>query len=290
MTPHVVSAAPFYEAESVPCTPIGGKTTGSDTNNDSKAESSNLTGGGNIPNSPFQVGLVTGRQISYGNANVRGNNQIDIRFRADKSGNANEMAFYASGGSHAQWNACNNKMTCIRQTNGGNPAVYDSFAAACMDNPSGCYSAGNGGTLVMQVYADDGTAEHRPTGSPLTTVTIDQPVTKWGFRSTFPRLQFPNSVKLTAGEYYHITFKNTAADPLRNWYSIDNYYGGSTADRSAANLNAQNASSFAVLSREGDTGKWNVASSPWHPIFSMGFTDGTSLGVGMKGTRAENGT
>lgn len=247
------------------------------------------TGADNIPNSPTHGGLAGGATISFGNIPIRSGQQADMRFRADMAGNAVAIAIFAPGGSRALFDYCGMNMTCIRVTIGGDPALYAPWATTCSTNPNGCYQAGNGGNLVMRLYADDGTTNHLPTGSPLTEVTVLNWVTTMGFRSTFPRLHFPNCVGIVSGQYYHITFLNTAANTTTNWYSVDNFYGGDAVSRSAANLNAQNASNFTTLTRPNATSPWAIASIRY-PIFTMGFTTGAWLGVGMLGTTNEDGT
>lgn len=79
------------------------------------------------------------------------------------------------------------------------------------------YSAGNGGWVKMALQADDGTANHRPSGTDLASVTITDPDDAGSFRT----LTLTSSYPLTAGTLYHLVFTNPYSAPVTNFTSID---------------------------------------------------------------------
>lgn len=85
------------------------------------------------------------------------------------------------------------------------------------------YSLGTGGSVKCALQADDGTANHFPSGTDIASVTVTTPngtpdtesVVTWTFSS-------PPTV--TAGVLYHLVFTNVDASPTTNWVSFDGTY------------------------------------------------------------------
>jgi hypothetical protein len=91
------------------------------------------------------------------------------------------------------------------------------------------YSDGDGGKIRVDIYADDGSEDHLPTGSSLANATYDLSAISQPLYSNpnhpetyFPLLTLSASVSMTEGEYYHAEFTNTAADPTNDYASINN--------------------------------------------------------------------
>ena len=113
------------------------------------------------------------------------------------------------------------------------------------------YSLGNGGRIQVQVQSDDGTFNHFPSGAVLGSLDYDQPINQGHYS---PLLTFPNPVKVSAGELYHVVFCNIASDPRVDFVSLDHLYmwkATSPAQPILSNLE------LAVLERGGE-GAWTV--------------------------------
>lgn len=86
------------------------------------------------------------------------------------------------------------------------------------------YWNGNGGTILVQLEADDGSGQ--PSGSALSSYSIADPLTAncgtGCVGASYRTITLsPASVPLTAGSVYHLVFTNTAADPINNFISLD---------------------------------------------------------------------
>ncbi len=91
------------------------------------------------------------------------------------------------------------------------------------------YSAGNGGTIKLDVYADDGSALHVPTGPSLGGFTWNEPMRngQWvgvpgavGF-GYFGALELSNPVSVVAGRRYHLVWTNPHPQASTNWYGVN---------------------------------------------------------------------
>lgn len=80
------------------------------------------------------------------------------------------------------------------------------------------YSLGTGGTLRLTIEADDGTANHRPSGTPLTTQDVTPGNTGTGQVQVFT-LSSPLAVQY--GDLRHFVFTNVSADPTADYVSIN---------------------------------------------------------------------
>lgn len=79
------------------------------------------------------------------------------------------------------------------------------------------YGAGTGGTWEVTVQTDDGTTAHAPSGTVLARTTM-RPV------ETFPVISWPSPARLTAGQLYHVVFRNIDPDPTANYASVDGIF------------------------------------------------------------------
>lgn len=147
---------------------------------------------------------------------------------------------------------------------------------------AGGYSAGTGGSVRVRVYADDGTSNHFPTGSPLATSTTFTPGNPPS--TDFPVLSFASSYVGTAGEILHFVFDNPHASPASNYCSLDQL-----CDMTSTPANPYQPkypdSDLAFLVKRG-TGAWALRSPfpQFTPIYNLAFTDGGSQGMGYMET------
>lgn len=81
------------------------------------------------------------------------------------------------------------------------------------------YGGGTGGDWKLELFADDGSEDHFPTGSPLAT----QVMTASDTSSTARQIVFSPAHTTTAGMLYHLVFENIDADPVLNFFSVNNW-------------------------------------------------------------------
>ena len=85
----------------------------------------------------------------------------------------------------------------------------------------GNYSSGDGGTVLVQIQTDDGTANHFPSGTVLAAFLYTTP--KMG--GILPLITFPGPLpQLQAGILYHLVFSNTSPDPYNNFVSLNHLW------------------------------------------------------------------
>jgi hypothetical protein len=78
------------------------------------------------------------------------------------------------------------------------------------------YSAGTGGSWVVSIQTDDGSANHYPSGN---TIASMKTTTLGG--GGFPLFSFASPAQLTAGEVYHVVLTNADANPNTNYVSAN---------------------------------------------------------------------
>lgn len=89
------------------------------------------------------------------------------------------------------------------------------------------YSRGNGGTVRIRVYPDNGTGLPDMSVTPFATATHVVTNMGGGVFSTgvgadmFPIITMTSATPLVAGNLYHAVFDNTAADPVTNSFNLD---------------------------------------------------------------------
>ena len=114
----------------------------------------------------------------------------------------------------------------------GQSSNLTAFRFYYLGPPEPGYADGTGGTWNAGVYADDGSADHLPTGSPLAAVTnVPAQVKFSGEAGRLITLTTP--VPVTAGNLYHLVFTNTDSSPSTNYFSPDFWYRASIPDRAA---------------------------------------------------------
>lgn len=87
------------------------------------------------------------------------------------------------------------------------------------------YSKGSNVTLELTVHADDGTANHRPSGTPLATTTYFMAsATDFNTGQITAAITFGSPATLTAGGLYHLVVENTTTDFTNNYVSLNYIY------------------------------------------------------------------
>jgi hypothetical protein len=135
------------------------------------------------------------------------------------------------------------------------------------------YSGGDGGRISVTIESDDG---GHPSGEPLASLTF-APGNPSGNWEGGDRLTFSSSATLTRGRVYHLVFTNVAADPARDYISLnDLFYWGSESPRQPTFSN-----DFAVLYKEGRG--WELKGND-APIFDLTYANGEHDGMAYIGS------
>ena len=109
---------------------------------------------------------------------------------------------------------------------GNNPTVYAPCPATT--NEDSCYSAGHGGTIQLDIYADD-PATNQPTGPSLGSFTWTQPMNGSGYftqpgndqGSWQGPLALTPAPNVVAGSIYHAVWTNPHPNAASNWYGLN---------------------------------------------------------------------
>lgn len=144
--------------------------------------------------------------------------------------------------------------------------VYFIFRKICS---KGCYAAGDGGVIRVEIRDDDGTADHLPASTPLASALVPDPLTQWN-----RLVHFPHPAALQAGKLYHIVITNVSQDETANFVSIDDLY---TAADGTELQPAVNEADLAVLLRVSGAAAWEIKRHHL-PIFSLDYDDGFRQG------------
>lgn len=137
------------------------------------------------------------------------------------------------------------------------------------------YFAGTGGTVLVSIQPDDGTAAHHPTGTQLATSLLPNPLAVTGSARYFPEFHISPVVTLTAGELVHIVFQNTDSAPTVNYVSVDSLY---QAVATVPDQPTVSDTDCAVLLQEGGS-NW-APRAGFTPIVQLEYDDGSSEGIG----------
>jgi hypothetical protein len=156
------------------------------------------------------------------------------------------------------------------------------------------YASGTGGTVHVDLQADDGTPQHRPARQVLASApTITDPFNQsptdpvWGSHSnrgkhnaencgaSFRVVTFEKPAAVVAGQWYHLVFTNTDPDPVNNYVGLDNLR---SANPTTPIQPGASDADLAIL--------WKPHGQPWQlnprnsPIFEVRWADGFKQGVG----------
>jgi hypothetical protein len=134
------------------------------------------------------------------------------------------------------------------------------------------YQAGQGGTIQVDLKADDGSLAHLPTGPALATLTYGHILSQNNY---YPKLAFAQPKALVGGAYYHLVFTNVDPTPVTEYISLDTLY----TDAQTAPMQPAIADiAWAVLVKSG-AGAWKPRYG-FTPTLELDFADGGVQGNG----------
>ncbi len=131
------------------------------------------------------------------------------------------------------------------------------------------YAAGTGGSVAVELHADDGSSGHRPASAVLTTGLLSNPTASY-----FPLITFKAPAQVTGGALYHLVWSNKDPSPNQNWVSLNCLY-----QEKGSSYPLQPFTSDLDLAVLDASGKLNP-DYPTTPIYSLSYSDGRSQGVG----------
>ena len=137
------------------------------------------------------------------------------------------------------------------------------------------YAAGTGGTIRATLNTDDGTAAHNPGTTVLASYVISNVLSLASPARYFYIMKFASPPTLTAGQLYHMVFKNVDASPTTNYLSVDDLcqkVGTTPGQPTVSDID-----SAVLLSQDG--GAWSQRKS-FSPIYELDFQNGASEGMG----------
>lgn len=137
------------------------------------------------------------------------------------------------------------------------------------------YSGGTGGRLRFELYADDGSPDHHPTGKPLASVDYLDPV---GAGETYPLLHFPDPPALASSKLYHLLVRNTDPAPAVNYVSTNEIATCSALVPAQPTLYDGDW----AVAYKGDGEDWTLRSG-YLPSLELRFSDGYVQGKGIIG-------
>lgn len=143
------------------------------------------------------------------------------------------------------------------------------------------YHAGSGGTLKVELQADDGTPLHRPSGQVLATNVRRMALVETSDRF-YPQLAFDQAPVLKAGAFYHLVFSNTDADPEGNFVSVNALFLKACSPPLQPRLADAD---WAMLMRSKVSPAWTLRRTPgsregFTPILEIDYANGRSQGMG----------
>ena len=136
------------------------------------------------------------------------------------------------------------------------------------------YSGGTGGSLRFEVFADDGSPNHVPTGNALASLEYANPM---GVGEPYPLLSFGSQPTLLAGAIYHLVISNADPDPIHNYLSTNEI--ATLADLVPAQP-TMNDTDWAVAYRT--DGNWLLRRG-YLPSLELRYADGSVQGKGFTG-------
>jgi len=134
------------------------------------------------------------------------------------------------------------------------------------------YQAGEGGTVQVELLADDNSAAHLPTGPALATLTYGNIIATGNY---YPSLVFPHPAVLAGGALYHLVFTNVDPTPVTNYVSLDAIY---TNAQTAPMQGCIPDADWAELVKSG-LGAWKLREG-FTPTLELTFADGGHQGNG----------
>ncbi len=137
------------------------------------------------------------------------------------------------------------------------------------------YAGGTGGTIQVTLNTDDATSAHNPTSTVLATYMMSNVLSLASPARYFYVMTFATPPTLTAGQLYHMVFKNVDASPTVNFLSVDALYEIVVATPVQPTIS--NIDEAVLLSNGGGT--WQPRAG-YTPIYELDFQNGASEGIG----------
>jgi len=141
------------------------------------------------------------------------------------------------------------------------------------DHPG--YAGGTGGSMLVTLNKDDGTAAHNPSSTVLASYVLAGAAKLPPPDRYFYTVKFAAPPTLTAGTIYHLVFKNVDANPASNFISVDDMH---QSNPSTAIQQAVGSIDAGVLLSNED-GSWQPRLG-YTPIYQFQFSNGVTEGVG----------
>jgi hypothetical protein len=134
------------------------------------------------------------------------------------------------------------------------------------------YAGGTGGSIAVSIQADDGTANHFPSGTDLASATIrpGNPVSI-GY---LPLVTFSSPPVLAAGTLYHVVFRNVDPSPTVNYVSVNSLFVFSPPTPQQPRFADLD---WAALMKDGSG--WTVRRG-FTPILALNYANGEQAGQG----------
>ena len=142
------------------------------------------------------------------------------------------------------------------------------------------YYHGDGGQVLLELQTDDGTPEHRPSGTVVASSLVQDPMAKWNRTFTFDK-----PPRLIKGELYHIVLSNPAPDPVQNYVSVDCLHNSRRTPHVQPGVADTD---LAVLWKQSGEAEWS-ASRGHTPIFVLKYATGAVQGQGYTDALAQSG-
>ena len=180
---------------------------------------------------------IGGDELANTNATT-GSNPLFVRFRAEQSSALMSLTYYYLG------------------------------------PPDSGYAAGTGGTFSIEVWSDDGTANHFP-GTKLAAQVLPASPSFSGEAGRV--VTFSNPAILTAGTLYHILWRNTDASPASNYSAVDFWFYRQLPD-GAPNGQLMPRYSLIDLAHGYWTGSSWTVRTHFVPVFDLGYANGQHQG------------
>jgi len=137
------------------------------------------------------------------------------------------------------------------------------------------YAGGTGGTIHVTLNTDDGTSQHNPTSTVLADSWITNVLSLPSVARHFYAVRFSANPAITAGQLYHLVFKNEDTNPTVNFLSVDDLYQAVPVTPSQPTIS--NVDQAVLLSEDSQT--WTTRAG-YTPIYELHLTDGNCEGVG----------
>ncbi len=148
------------------------------------------------------------------------------------------------------------------------------------------YNGGTGGSLLVRIQPDDGTARHHPSGQTLASYLHTQPMNK----GSFPLLLFSAPAHLRKGMIYHVVITNPDPDPVTNYVSVNSLWMRTALKPCQPTL--ADSDWFQLLGSRSNPASWTSISTgqsdSYTPILELNYAEGFSAGVGYMEVWGEN--